>query len=172
MIVLVCGTAVSAGQAEGATKPPPQSALVTAIDRCRQVADPTQRLACYDAAAGSLVQAARSGAVTVVDRGQIQQARRSLFGFTMPKLPFLTGDSETDKGMERLDTTIRSVKGLNSGRIQIVVAADNAVWEILEPPISFDDPRPGQKVSIRRGTLGTYYLTVNGQVAVKGRRIA
>ena len=69
------GTAPAAAKA-----PPPQSPLVTALDRCRTIPDPTQRLACFDSAAGTLVAAARSGQVSVVDRGELRQARRSLFG--------------------------------------------------------------------------------------------
>ena len=170
MIVAVCTAVLGAGSATAQKKIAP-SPLVTALERCRAIPDPTQRLACYDGAAGSLVQAANTGQVTVVDRQQVQQARRSLFGFTMPKLPFLSGGDD-DKTSDRLDTTVKSVKALNNGRFQIVIAEGNAVWEITEPPLSFMPPLPGQKVSILRGPLGSYHLRVNGQVGVRGRRVS
>jgi hypothetical protein len=173
-VILAGCAAVVASDAAIAQKKkstPAPSPLVSAIERCRQVADPTQRLACYDSAGGALVQAANRGDVTVVDRQQVQQARRSLFGFTMPKLPFLSGGDD-DQTATRLETTVKSVKALNNGRFQIVIADDGAVWEITEPPISFSPPLPGHKVTILRGPVGSYHLRVNGQVGVRGRRVS
>ena len=147
------------------------SPLVTAIDRCRQMSDPAQRLACYDSAANALVQAANSGAVAVVDQNEIRKARHSLFGFSLPKIPFFSGDSTADEAQRQLDSTITSVRALNNGYFRLVIADNNAVWETMDSNISFDPPRPGQKISILRGALGSYFLRINGQVGVRGRRV-
>jgi hypothetical protein len=144
---------------------------VNAIDRCRQMSDPAQRLACYDAAANALVQATNSGAVAVVDQNEIRKARRSLFGFTMPKIPFFSGDRSADDVQRQLDSTITSVHALNNGYYRIVIADNNAVWETSDSSISFDPPRAGQKISIVRGALGNYFLRINGQIGVRGRRV-
>ena len=54
-----------------------------------------RRLACFDRAAGSLLAARDSGEVRVVDREEVQETRRGLFGFTLPKLGiFGAGDDE------------------------------------------------------------------------------
>jgi hypothetical protein len=156
--------------AKGKDKPAP-SPLVTAIDRCRQIGDPTQRLACYDNAAGALVQAANTGTVAIVDQGEIRKARRSLFGFTLPKIPFFSGDSTADEAQRQLDSTITSVRPLNNGYFRIVIADNNAVWETTDSSISFDPPKAGQKISILRGPLGSYFLRIDGQVGVRGRRV-
>jgi hypothetical protein len=153
---------------KNATAPSP---LVTAIDRCRQITDPTQRLACYDSAAGALVTAAKSGAVAVVDQNEIRKARHSLFGFTLPRIPFFSGDDTADEAQRQLDSTITSVQALNNGYYRIVIADNNAVWETSESNISFDVPRRGQKITIVRGALGNYFLRINGQVGVRGRRV-
>jgi len=147
------------------------SPLVTAIDRCRQMTDPTQRLACYDSAASALVTAANSGAVTVVDQNDIRQARRSLFGFNLPRIPFFGGDDTADEAARQLDSTITSVQALNNGYFRITIADNNAVWETNETNISFDAPRKGQKITIVRGALGNYFLRINGQIGVRGRRV-
>jgi hypothetical protein len=165
LIVAGCASVLAFDGLSAQTKAPPPSPMVSALDQCRKIADPAQRLACFDRASGTLVQATTSGAVAVVDRRQMQQARRSLFGFNMPKMPFFSGDSGS--AMNRLDTTVRSVKALDNGRLQIVVAPDNAVWEITEPPVSFEEPRAGQKVTITRSSLGGYFIQVNGQVGVR-----
>jgi hypothetical protein len=163
--------AVIAGPPAAAKDKPAVSPLVTAIDRCRQVTDPTQRLACYDAAANALVQAANSGTVAVVDQNEIRKARHSLFGFTLPKIPFFSGDTTADEVQRQLDTTVTSVQALNNGYYRIVIADNHAVWETTDSSVSFDPPRTGQKISIIRGPLGSYFLRINGQVGVRGRRV-
>src|SRR3954463_11413067 len=166
--------AIIAGAGPAAAKDknkPAPSPLVAAIDRCRQVSDPTQRLACYDSAANALVQDANSGAVAVVDQNEIRKARHSLFGFTLPKIPFFSGDETADEVQKQLDSTITSVQALNNGYYRFVIADNNAVWETTDGNISFDPPRPGQKVTIIRGPFGSYFLRINGQVGVRGRRV-
>jgi hypothetical protein len=165
---IITGAGAAAAKDKPAAAPSP---LVTAIDRCRQIADSTQRLACYDTAANALVQAANSGAVAVVDQNEIRKARHSLFGFTLPKIPFFSGDETADEVQKQLDSTITSVKALNNGYFRIVIADNNAVWETTDSSISFDEPRVGQKITIVRGPMGSYFLRINGQVGVRGRRV-
>jgi hypothetical protein len=172
-ISLLAGAALVAGApatAKDKEKPTP-SPLVTAIDRCRQVTDAMQRLACYDSAANALVSAANSGAVAVVDQNEIRKARHSLFGFTLPKIPFFSGDTTADEVQRQLDSTITSVQALNNGYYRFVIADNNATWETMDSSVSFDPPRKGQKITIIRGPLGSYFLRINGQVGVRGRRV-
>lgn len=167
---VAAAVATAPASAKGKEKPTP-SPLVAAIDRCRQIGDSTQRLACYDTAAGALVQAANTGSVAIVDQGEIRKARRSLFGFTLPKIPFFSGDGTAEEAQRQLDSTITSVRPLNNGYFRIVIADNNAVWETTDSNISFDPPRAGQKISILRGPLGSYFLRIDGQVGVRGRRV-
>ena len=168
---LMIAAVLAASPAAAKDKPAPPSPLVNAIDRCRQMTDPAQRLACYDSAANALVQATTAGTVAVVDQSEIRKARHSLFGFTLPKIPFFSGDSTADEAQRQLDSTITSVRALANGYYRVVIADNNAVWETSDSNISFDPPRPGQKISILRGPLGSYFLRINGQVGVRGRRV-
>ena len=167
--------AAVAGSTPGAAKDRDQvkagSPLVTAIDRCRQVQDPMQRLACYDSAATALVKATTSGEVSVVDRTEVRRARRSLFGFSMPRLPFFSGDTTANEVQNKLESTVTSVRPLANGYYRITIAENGATWETSETNVSFDPPRPGQKIEILRGPLGSYFLRINGQVGVRGRRV-
>jgi len=160
-----------AGPAVAKDPPPAPSPLVAAIDRCRQVTDPTQRLACYDSAAGALVQAANTGAVAIVDQNEVRKVRHSLFGFTLPKIPFFSGDKSAGEVQDKLDSTITQVRQLANGYYRIVIADNNAVWETNDDSISFDPPHVGQKITIVRGALGNYFLRINGQIGVRGRRV-
>ena len=150
--------------------PAPMSPYVNALENCRTLTDPAQRLACYDKTAPALIAASKSGEINVVDRGQLRQARRSLFGFSMPKLPFFAGDQSAGDTPDQIESTIKSVRE-GYGRYQIVVADGNAVWETTEDSISLREPRPGQKIVIRRGPMGSYFIRINGQTGVKGRRV-
>src|SRR6185295_9795893 len=123
---------------------------------------------CYDRTAPALVTASKSGEINIVDRGQLRQARRSLFGFSMPKLPFFSGDTSAADTPDQIESTIKSVRE-GYGRYQFVITDGNAVWETTEDSISLREPRPGQKVVIRRGPMGSYFIRINGQTGVKGR---
>lgn len=146
------------------------SPLVGALDACRKIADGAERLACFDKASAALVGATATGEVSVVDRKELRQARRALFGFTMPKLPFFAGDRSGEDEKDEIDSTVKSAKQIGYERYQIILA-DGAIWETSQTSLSFSEPRRGQKVHIKRGPLGSYFIEVDGQVAVKGRRV-
>jgi hypothetical protein len=169
-LVLIAALMTVAAAAAAKEKPAP-SPLVSAIDRCRQIADPMQRLACYDAAAGALVQATNSGAVAVVDENEVKKVRHSLFGFSLPKIPFFSGDTTANEAQDKIDSTITKVTALNNGYYQLVIADNNAVWVTTDDSVSFYPPKPGQKIEIIRGALGNYFLRINGQVGVRGKRV-
>jgi hypothetical protein len=153
--------------ATGANNP-----LVKALEACRQIPDPAQRVACYDAASSALVNATAKGDVRVVDQSEVRRARRSLFGFSLPRLPWFSGDDSQNEPDDRLDSTIKSAWLLtNVGRYRIVLA-DDAVWETTESKINWIAPRPGQKITILKGVLGNYFLQIDGQVGLRGRRIS
>ena len=172
---LVTVAALALAQSASAQRAPKTpraiSPLVRALEQCRQIADPAQRLACYDRTGPALVDASKKGDVTVVDRGQLREARRSLFGFSMPKLPFFAGDDSAADVPDKLETTITRVHDFQNGRYQFVVAEGNATWETTEDSIGLRTPRVGQRVTIRRGPLGSYFIRIDGGRSVKGRRV-
>ena len=166
LAVLALAIAVPAAAKDA---PAPMSPYLNALDQCRQIADPMQRLACYDKTAPALVTASKSGEINVVDRGQLKQARRSLFGFSMPKLPFFAGDQSAGDTPDQIETTIKSAWDLGYGKYRIVINDGNATWETTEE--SFHAPRSGQKIIIRRGPMGSYFLRIDGNAGIKGRRV-
>ena len=164
----------TAASAQASNRQPPavaaENPLVKALEACRQIKDAAQRVACYDAASAALVNATNSGQVSVVDRNEVRRARRSLFGFPLPRLPWFSGDDSQNDPDDRLDSTIRSVTILNN-RYRIVLA-DNAVWETTEIRLNYIQPRPGQKITILKGVLGNYWLRIDGQIGLRGRRLS
>ncbi len=163
LALAVAGTA-------GAADTPAASPLVAKLEGCRAITDNAQRLACFDRESAALVSAVSSGNVAVVDQGQMRAARRSLFGFQMPKLPFFSGDKSADDVPDQIETTISSVQNSERGRYRLTLA-DGAVWETIDTPMRLNPPRSGDKIVIKKASLGSYFLRIGGQIGVKGRRL-
>lgn len=169
-IVAIALIAAAASPAVSKT-PPPKSPLISAVEACQAIADGSLRLACFDRAGPALVAAARAGDVAIVDRVQLRAARRSLFGFSMPRLPFFSGDDSADETADVLDTRIKTARAVGNGRYRMVIVDGDAQWETTESFANFREPRSGQKVQIKRGALGSYLLKIDGQRGVRGKRI-
>ncbi len=151
-----------------AEAPPARAAQLQQLLDCRKLSDPTQRLACFDQAAGVLDQAEAKGDVVVVDREQARKVRRQAFGFTLPSMS-LFSRGEKPEEITSTEGVIASARKLNTGKWEIVLA-DGARWvqvDLTEIPI---DPKPGQPVKIKAATVGSYLMTVGNQRAVRVHR--
>ena len=143
---------------------------VRALTACRGIADGAARLACYDREAAALLQSVERKEIVVLDKVAVQKTKRSLFGFTLPRLPFF-GDGKDDNDapeFQQIDTPIKTVRSLGYGRFRFTVD-DGAVWETTEGINAF--PKPGQKVLIKKGLMGSYFIKFEGSRSVKGMRV-
>jgi len=148
---------------------PERSALLDEISRCRTLTTDTERLACFDRAAGALEIAERQGEVVVVDRGQIREARRQLFGFEMPAMPSMFSRDEADVKIDAIETTLVSAGQGLDGK-WLFRLADGSEWrQIDSDPVRFQN-RAGMDVRVRRAALGSYQLTAGRSRAVRVRR--
>lgn len=155
--------------AQDAASATPSPDYIDALRQCQTITDDAARLACFDGAVGSIVTATEEGEVTVVDREDVRETRRSLFGFNVPEGAIL-GSGEDDEEETELETTIASVR--YTGRRQArITTAEGAVWEINNIPQRQRQIRSGDTVVFRKATLGYYFLRINGQRGVKGRRV-
>ncbi|MCY7398205.1 MAG: hypothetical protein LH466_05125 [Sphingomonas bacterium] len=170
-VILLAVAAPAAAQRVPSRSAPAQPRHLGALEACRAIGADAARLACFDRESAALLTASRSGELSVVDRADMRTARRSLFGFALPKLPFFAGDKSADEVPDTLDSTIVTAQGIANDRYRIRIAAGDAVWETTDSPINLSTPRAGEKIVISKGALGSYFLRINGQVGVKGRRI-
>jgi hypothetical protein len=161
-------TAFGAGASSAAQ--PQQSPAVSVIVGCRDQADPQARLRCYDAAAAVLANATASGSIVVLDKEEVRKTRRSLFGFSLPKLPFFSGDKSQDEEQEEIVSQIASAKSLRHGRWEMDLGSAG-VWRTIEAFQSAKLPKAGDTVKIRSGMLGGYFITVGNARTVKGVRV-
>lgn len=150
---------------------PVDSDLVGRLAQCRGIPVAAERLACFDEAVGRLVEAAAREDVIVVNREDVRRTRRSLFGFSLPKLPLFDarpGAQAADEVRE-LETTIRSARSAGYG-IWSITLAEGGTWLTTEPSRRLD-PRAGQSMRLERGPLGGYMANINGARAVRVRRV-
>ena len=163
---LVAVEIAASAQSEDANDAQPVNQL-TALEDCRAEPDSTARLACYDAAVAELLGAAGSGDVRLVAREEIEQTRRGLFGFSMPKLGLFGGGD--DDGQDTLQSTITRVRPVGRQGYELTIA-EGSVWQVSNPSRRFR-PEVGDEVELERAALGSFWVRVNGRMGEKGRRV-
>jgi hypothetical protein len=156
--------AVSAKPAKPQARPEAFEALI----RCRAISDAATRLACFDGAAQRLEQAADQRDLVVVDRKQIQETKRDLFGLDIPNLnPF--GGAPDEEEVKSLDGVVRSAMQDGDGR-WVIVLQEGGTWAQTDNNALAVRPKAGQKVKIVKAAMGSYMMRVNGQPGVRAKR--
>jgi len=151
-----------------------ESSYIKALRGCQSKADAAERLACYDAAVATMLAASSEGEVRVVDKAEVRETRRKLFGFALPDLGIFGGKSDKEDPKQTdefaaLQTTITGVRAVNG--TYVLTTAEGADWQIDELPARLMKPKVGQSLEIRAGSLSSYFLRIDGQKGVKGRRV-
>jgi hypothetical protein len=142
-----------------------------ALVRCRSIADATARLQCFDAAAAALEQAAERRDVVVVDRAQVRESRRRLFGLALPHLPIFGGgeNDRDDQEISQIESVVADAGQNNYGQWTVRLR-DGGTWvQTDHNPLAMGVSR-GDPVIIRRGPLGSFMMRVGRQPGVRARR--
>lgn len=160
----------AAAFAQRAEEAPQRPELFEALVRCRALADDSARLQCFDAAAANLQQAAERRELVVVDRQQVRESRRRLFGLPLPRLPiFGGGDEEEEDEIDSIESQVASASQIEFGR-WLVRLEDGSTWVQTDNEMLAARPRPGQPVRVNRASLGTFMMRVNNQPGIRVRR--
>lgn len=167
--LLLSMSAAATGAA--ADTPRTTASQISALTACRAITDAQARLACYDSAATSLEQAIASRELTVLNKSDVRQTRKSLFGFSFPKIPFLGGGGDDDAESKEITAKIASLRSSGYGKWQFRLD-DGALWETTEPMDDGVSPAAGENVTIRRGALTNYFIHFPGIRPVRGRRVS
>lgn len=168
LALLACVTAIPVAAKE--KDPSPRPAQVQELYGCRDIADPTERLACFDRAVGDLATADSRREISFSDRATMKKARRGLFGFSLPNLGALFGgDDSEEEQVTSIDTTIKAVSMNGAGKYRLTLE-DDAVWMQIDGMGTVYEPRPGQKIHIKAAALGSYLARIQGGRAFRIRR--
>jgi len=173
LVIAAAAAALAAPAALPAQKGKPQQRpeAFEALVRCRALTDDSARLKCFDAAAATLQQATENRELVMVDRKQIQETKRGLFGLDLPNLnPF--GGGGGDDGVEEIksiESTVRSAHTDGDGR-WVITLEDGSTWAQTDSYPLAVNPKRGHKVKVVKASMGSYMMRVNNQPGVRAKR--
>ncbi|MEI4506878.1 hypothetical protein WBQ88_00870 [Sphingopyxis sp. CCNWLW253] len=147
--------------------PPAPPAQIRELYACRDIADASARLACFDREVGELSAADTAKEIVFTDKETAKKTRRGLFGFSFPKLGGIFGGDEDE--IKEIETVIRGVSTDQSGKYRLVME-DNAVWVQIDSTSLPRQPKPGQKVKIKVAAMGSYFATIEGGRTIRMKR--
>ena len=150
------------------SKTPVPSSLHKKVVDCRAIGTAEERLACYDREDAALDTAITAKRVAVVDSEQVNEARRSLFGLRLPSLRLFGGDGDREE-IKQIDGIIASVHRQGGGAFAFTLQ-DGAYWVQTDDRFVAEAVKPGSKVTLKKGTLGSYFADFEKSVTVKVKR--
>lgn len=144
--------------------------IVGELFECRQIADPDDRLACFDREVDRVFDAQDSRELVIVDREQIQEARRSLFGLTLPDALLFGGADGDEEGTDEITATLANASRGPNGLFTFELE-DGARWLQTDRAVGRQRYNAGDTIVIKRSTFGSFRAKVNGRAGIRVRRI-
>lgn len=169
---LLLGLAAPAFAQRGGHQQQRRPETFEALVHCRTIAEAAVRLQCYDTAAVALEQAAERRDLVVVDRAQVRESRRRLFGLALPHLPIFGGgdNDRDDQEISQIESIVASAVRNDLGQWQVRLQ-DGGTWLQTDFNQLALAPRSGDAVVVHRGPLGSYMMRVGRQPGVRVRRV-
>lgn len=143
-------------------------ATLAALTACRAIVDDRARLACFDREIGTLEEKVKSKDVAIVDRADVRKTRRSLFGIPLPSIKLFDNDDEPE--IKEINAIVQSVSRNGDGRL-VFTLDDGATWVQADDFPLGTAVKPGHKVTLKRGALGSYFADFEKTVPVRAKRL-
>jgi hypothetical protein len=163
LCAVIAGAAVAKDD-DALSAPPP---VFQAVLDCKAVADSTERLSCYDRSVAAMEIASNSKDLVIADRSTMREAKRGLFGLSLPKIKLFGGDDSEE--VTEIESTVASYRAARDGFI-ILELADGARWKQTEGRQQY--PKVGDKVRVRKGALGSFFASIDDDPGVKVIRLS
>lgn len=165
----------------------PANAAVSPLEpiyACANKTDPTERLACFDAAVATIRAKEAKSEIVTFDKQRVEKVRREAFGFSLPSLPKLgfpafggapkaegkdqsVAAAKVEEDIEEQSFTVVSTRE-SAGRV-VITLENGQIWRLTEAGELNAPKRPPYKVNIRTAAMGSFILTVEGRN--KGYRV-
>jgi hypothetical protein len=142
--------------------------VVDELLACRSIAESGARLACMDRTAAAIADARDKKQIVVLDRDDVREAKRSVFGFSLPKIK-LFGKGDDEPEVTEINGKVANVRDAGNGRLMIRLA-EGTNWQTTETSLGFS-PKPGDTIRIQAGILGSYKASIGKGRAVKIKRV-
>ncbi len=142
-----------------------------ALKTCQEIVDPTARLTCFDRAVATMVAATDEGKLRLVDEEDVRKTRRRLFGFSLPDIGIFGGGDGEDDELDMLESTVTRIVSIYRDTVVFEIE-EGSVWQMSDAPARIIRRLdPGTPVVFKKAALGSYFIRVDGQTGVKGKRI-
>jgi hypothetical protein len=165
LLVNVTAGAFAKDKADDNAVPTPP--VFQAVLDCKSVADPTQRLACYDQTVDVMATASTKRDILVAERATVREAEKGLFGINLPRIKIFGGND--DDAVKEIESTIASFRRDENDAL-IITIADGARWKQTDS--SPQSASVGDKIRIKKGTFGTFWANIKGRSGIKVTRLA
>ena len=164
-MLFACTAAMAKDDKLMQSRPPVFEELVN----CRGITNAAERLSCYDLKVAAIDDAEKSDELVLADRTAMKEARRGLFGFSIPKLKIFGNDGPKDEKFE-LTAKIDSAYQASYGKWTIVLDS-GARWVQIDSTVLRKTPANGMEIKIREAALGSYFANIDGARAIRMRRV-
>lgn len=149
------------------TAPPP---VYQAVVDCRGIADAAQRLACFDRTVDIMASATAEKDLVVLDRATMRETRKGLFGFSLPSLKLFGGGQADERDeVKEIEAGIAGLRSASDG-FAIFILDDGGTWKQTDGRNVF--PKIGDRIRIKRASLGSYMAMVGKKAGVRVMRLA
>lgn len=138
------------------------------VVECRAITDPTARLKCYDEKVAALDSAQKDNQLIIADKADVQEARRGLFGLSLPKIRIFSGGDGDE--ITQIETTISRARQGPRGK-WLVNLADGSRWQQIDNRRLGRYPKKGSNIRIRAASMGSYFANIEGQTAIRVKRV-
>ncbi len=145
----------------------PRPSVFEELINCRNITEPSARLDCYDQKSIALDDAQRNEQLIVTDVETMKETRRGLFGFNLPKLKIFGTKSEDE--VQEINTKITSAS-VRGGK-WLLILEDGAKWQQSDSEELRRAPIAGMPVKIKKAAMGSFFVNVDGQRAVRMKRV-
>lgn len=149
-------------------KAPGRAQLFQRLVDCRAIKETADRLACYDREVASLDAAERSKDLVIVDKEQVREAKRTVFGLALPSIKLFGGNDGAEE-VSQIESRIASARESVEG--WTIWLADGSIWRQADTSPIYRTPKPGIDVIVKRAALGSYIMRVGGSPGVKVKRV-
>ncbi len=168
---LMATLAFGTHQANAQPKPRDRAAIVQKLIDCRGITDSAVRLVCYDTTAAAIDVAEAKGEIVVVEKEQMKAVRKQAFGFSLPSLSlFDRGEKgEAAEPLDRITATLKNAYRTGSGK-WVLELEDGAVWTQTDIEALPRGAKKGSTVEIRKASMGSYFVNVDKQRAIRATR--
>jgi hypothetical protein len=153
-----------------AAEPAGTAPAVKAVIDCRDIADPTQRLACFDRTVATMAGADSKGDLITLDQEQRKAIRHQAFGFSMPSFSLF---DKGEKPEQASAATFKIAQAWQDAYHRWNFRLETgAVWRQIDDNELYHDPHPGSVADIKKGALTSFFMKVDGQEAIRVVRVS